>query len=91
MAKPDIQRNPEKLRLIKCELEICFFKLFIFIYGFSATLTTRFLLKRSNGKITRNKHFSSQENDDIFRIIFPNEGVRYRCKSDIAIFAWRVT
>ena len=46
----------------------CFFKLFIFKYGFTAKVTCEFLVIRSNGKTHRNKHFSSQKNDGFFQI-----------------------
>ena len=41
--------------------------MFIFIRGFSAKVTCTLNI-RSNGGMHRNKHFSCQENDDIFHI-----------------------
>ena len=70
-----IYNSTFKSYLIMYELDdryacFCFFKLFIFISGFSV---------RSKWEIHRNKHFLRQ---------IKVQG--YRCKSIIAILAWRV-
>ena len=67
----------------------CFFNLFIVICGF--LWLAHFLLIRNNGEIHRNKHSLSQKNNVFFStFLFSLKFQGYRCKSGIAILAWRV-
>ena len=69
MAMPDLQRYPEKLCLIKYELDIHVFVSLNCLFSFAVSLRkllAHFLLIRSHGEIISVKNFSSQENDNIF-------------------------
>ena len=49
-----------------------------------------FLLIRIREKIILLEHLSSEKNDVIFHILDQIKVQGYRCKSGIAIFAWRI-
>ena len=74
MTMPNLQRYPEKLRLIKDELDLPVFDYFIF-----SVKVTNFLLLRNNGEIHTSNYFSTI-------MIKVSQG--YRCKSTNGIFAW---
>ena len=70
----------------------CFFKLFIFICGFSAKVSG-FLANEKHLRNKRNKHFLSKKTTIFFQV---SDQIKlsfqgYHCKSDFAIFAWKVT
>ena len=69
------------------------FKLFIFSCGFSAKLTLAFLVyekRRAREKLTEINPFLVKERLYSFDQIKVFKGI-YRCKSGIAIFAWRIS
>ena len=64
------------------------------VFSFAGSLRkwlAHFLLIRSKGDTYRIKHFSSQEIDISCTFLMRLRLQGYRCKSGIAIFAWRVT
>ena len=70
MSIPDLQ--PFKASFVWSSMNyryscFCFFKLFIFICGFSAKVTCTILAYKKQWRDYQN-HFSSQENDDVFHI-----------------------
>ena len=88
MAIPDLQQYQLEIFVLdKHELDInvnCFFKLYICCYF----LISCFIC--NNGETRRNKNFSSQKSDGIFIFDQIKVSMVVRCKSGIAIFAWRV-
>ena len=58
---------------------------------FRETFCSLQTLIKSIGETHKKKHFSSLKNDVIFHILIRLRFLRYLCKSDITIFAWRVT
>jgi len=66
----------------------CFFKLFNLICGFFAKVTWAFLVYK---KQWRNSHklTLSESDDKSSKFLIRLRSPGYRCKSDMAIFAWR--